>query len=168
MADGHDVINLGRALLLATATAVAFAAASWLDLAGDGAVAPVAGGLLPAAVETAIHPPVPGPDPRVDSEADIDDAAADLARAMARFEEPPAAPFAALAAGEDGNGEPAEPHGYGDDRGLDVLWQGCEAGDGAACDRLFEDSPVGSDYERFGLTCGDRPLVLDCTAELTN
>ncbi len=61
----------------------------------------------------------------------------------------------------------AGPFTFGDDASLDGLWQECEAGDGVACDRLFEVSPVGSDYERFGLTCGDRPLVLDCSAELS-
>ncbi len=55
-----------------------------------------------------------------------------------------------------------QPMDYGDDSTLDRLWDGCEAGDGAACDRLFEQSPVGSDYERFGLTCGNRDQVLDC------
>ena len=50
----------------------------------------------------------------------------------------------------------------GDDPALDELWAACEAGDGSACDRLFAEAPVGSAYEVFGLTCGDRPDVLDC------
>ncbi|MEM9564852.1 MAG: hypothetical protein AAGA93_19675 [Actinomycetota bacterium] len=54
------------------------------------------------------------------------------------------------------------PWTFGDDVVLDGLWSACEAGDGEACDRLFETGPVGSDYEAFGLTCGDRPDVLDC------
>lgn len=53
----------------------------------------------------------------------------------------------------------------GDDPALDVLWADCEAGTGSACDELFEQSPVGSHYESFGLTCGDRPDLLNC-AEL--
>lgn len=58
------------------------------------------------------------------------------------------------------------PVGFGDDAGLDILWLACEAGEGAACDELFERSPVGSEYELFGVSCGNRPLVLDCTTEL--
>jgi hypothetical protein len=45
---------------------------------------------------------------------------------------------------------------YGDDPTFDRLWDRCEGGDGAACDDLFWDSPVGSRYEEFGDTCGDR------------
>lgn len=45
---------------------------------------------------------------------------------------------------------------YGDNPTLDVLWDACADGDGAACDRLYEISELGSDYERFGGTCGDR------------
>ncbi len=58
-----------------------------------------------------------------------------------------------------------QPLGFGDDPRLDQLWLACEEGSGAACDRLFETAPVNSAYETFGLTCGDRPDVLDC-AEL--
>lgn len=50
----------------------------------------------------------------------------------------------------------------GDDPTLDQLWDACEAGSGAACDELFEASPSGSDYEEFGVSCGDRPDVLNC------
>ncbi|MEM9714773.1 MAG: hypothetical protein AAGA17_21310 [Actinomycetota bacterium] len=46
--------------------------------------------------------------------------------------------------------------GYGDDPVLDVLWDDCENGDGQACDDLYFDAPIGSDYEFFGETCGDR------------
>ena len=45
---------------------------------------------------------------------------------------------------------------YGDDPALDALWDGCEAGDMAACDTLFMDSPIDSEYESFGDTCGGR------------
>ncbi|MDD9205924.1 hypothetical protein PU560_05495 [Georgenia sp. 10Sc9-8] len=48
------------------------------------------------------------------------------------------------------------PAGYGEDPALDRLWDRCESGDGAACDDLFWDSPVGSRYEEFGDTCGER------------
>ena len=53
-------------------------------------------------------------------------------------------------------GDSEGPVGYGDDITLDRLWDRCESGDGAACDDLFWDSPVGSRYERFGETCGER------------
>lgn len=58
-----------------------------------------------------------------------------------------------------------EPIGRGDDPALDALWDRCAAGSGAACDELFAQAPLGSDYETFGLTCGERDDVLDC-AEL--
>jgi len=45
---------------------------------------------------------------------------------------------------------------YGDDDVLDDLWDECDAGDLAACDALYVRSPVRSDYEWFGSTCGDR------------
>lgn len=45
---------------------------------------------------------------------------------------------------------------YGDDPTLDELWDACEAGDGSACDDLFFSSPVDSEYEEFGDTCGYR------------
>jgi S1-C subfamily serine protease len=45
---------------------------------------------------------------------------------------------------------------YGDHPMLDELWDLCEAGDYQSCDDLWYLSPVGSDYERFGDTCGDR------------
>jgi hypothetical protein len=45
---------------------------------------------------------------------------------------------------------------YGDDPGLDVVHDACRAGGGAACDLLYDMSPIDSDFERFALTCGDR------------
>lgn len=45
---------------------------------------------------------------------------------------------------------------YGDDPALDRLWDACAAGDGDACDDLYRQSPVFSDYEEFGDTCGGR------------
>lgn len=54
------------------------------------------------------------------------------------------------------------PTSYGDDTTLDALWDACAGGDGTACDELWESSPVGSEYEEFGVTCGNRPAVLDC------
>ena len=58
------------------------------------------------------------------------------------------------------------PFNIGDDGYLDALWVGCDRGDGAACDALWEEAPVGSVYESFGVTCGNRPKVLNCTEEL--
>lgn len=59
------------------------------------------------------------------------------------------------------------PFNIGDDRYLDALWVACDRGDGASCDVLWEEAPVGSVYESFGVTCGNRPEVLNCTEELT-
>ena len=60
-----------------------------------------------------------------------------------------------------------QPFTFGDDVRFDRLWERCEAGDGEACNDLWETAPVGSDYERFGVTCGDRVQVVDCGVELT-
>lgn len=54
------------------------------------------------------------------------------------------------------------PERPGDDPALDALYRSCGAGDGAACDRLFDEAPLGSEYERFGSTCGDRTKELRC------
>ena len=70
----------------------------------------------------------------------------------------------------EGIGSPALPDGwegdavgpdpdasdYGDDPGLDALWDACEAGDMLACDDLYRYSAVGSRYEAYGDSCGDR------------
>jgi hypothetical protein len=42
------------------------------------------------------------------------------------------------------------------DPALDAAHAGCSRGDFSACDTLYRDSPTGSEYERFGATCGDR------------
>ncbi len=56
------------------------------------------------------------------------------------------------------------PYDYGDDPTLDALWDDCAGGSGDACDSLFFDSPIGSMYEAFGNTCGNRPeLDYDCS-----
>lgn len=55
-----------------------------------------------------------------------------------------------------GDGPVDGPDVYGDDPFLDELWDACTDGDGAACDDLYFGSPVGSEYEWFGWTCGDR------------
>ncbi len=58
------------------------------------------------------------------------------------------------------------PFNIGDDGYLDSLWVGCYRGDGASCDALWEESPIGSIYESFGITCGNRPAILNCAEEL--
>jgi len=54
------------------------------------------------------------------------------------------------------------PYTLGDDEDLDALWARCEAGIGAACDELFDEAPLGSDYERFAVSCGGRGAQLSC------
>lgn len=49
-----------------------------------------------------------------------------------------------------------EPRNYGDDEAMDRLWDACDVGDAAACDSLYQASPLGSDYETFGRTCAHR------------
>ena len=39
---------------------------------------------------------------------------------------------------------------------LDALHAGCASGDFGSCDLLFASSPVSSDYQEFGRTCGGR------------
>jgi hypothetical protein len=57
------------------------------------------------------------------------------------------------------------PYTYGDDATLDALWDQCAGGAGSACDQLFFDSAVGSEYEAFGNTCGNRlELDYDCSS----
>jgi len=48
------------------------------------------------------------------------------------------------------------PYTFGDDADLDALWDDCEAGSGSACDDLYFQSALGSEYEAFGNTCGNR------------
>jgi hypothetical protein len=47
-----------------------------------------------------------------------------------------------------------EPLGYGDDPYFDALWEACAEGDMTACDTLYVEAPIGSEYEEFGYTCG--------------
>ena len=44
----------------------------------------------------------------------------------------------------------------GTDVELDALWEACSAASGAECDTLYLESPVGSEYEVYGYTCGGR------------
>lgn len=53
-----------------------------------------------------------------------------------------------------GISDPAEDGAFGSDLVLDLLWTECEAGNMIACDDLYLGSPVGSEYEEFGATCG--------------
>lgn len=55
---------------------------------------------------------------------------------------------------------------YGDDAALDELYDGCEGGDLAACDELYWDSPIGSEYEDFATTCGGRTDYAAATCEM--
>ena len=54
------------------------------------------------------------------------------------------------------------PFTFGDDPTLDALWGACDEGSGRSCDQLFAAAPVGSDYEEFGVSCGNRPELLYC------
>jgi len=49
-----------------------------------------------------------------------------------------------------------EPDGLGDDEVLDELAQDCYDGDMQACDDLFSESPLDSEYETYGDTCAGR------------
>ena len=56
------------------------------------------------------------------------------------------------------------PGNLGNDDDLDALADECFDGRLRSCDDLFSDSPVGSDYEVYGVTCGGRLPV--ATADL--
>jgi hypothetical protein len=55
-----------------------------------------------------------------------------------------------------GSDESSPPMSHGDDAALDRLWEGCAAGDMAACNGLLEGTPPDSEYAEFGSTCGLR------------
>jgi hypothetical protein len=52
-------------------------------------------------------------------------------------------------------GEPTEPPDLDDEGEADLAAQ-CFDGDLAACDRLYLETPIGSDGEAYGATCGGR------------
>jgi hypothetical protein len=54
------------------------------------------------------------------------------------------------------------PRRRGDDPTLDALYDQCALGSGQACDDLFDRSPVGSEYESFAITCGNRTTERRC------
>jgi hypothetical protein len=71
----------------------------------------------------------------------------------------------------DADAEDAEPGvsggAYGDVPELDALWDACAAGSGLACDDLYNGSPAGSEYEDFGVTCGQRvEFAMSCEDEI--
>ena len=45
---------------------------------------------------------------------------------------------------------------FGDDPVLDLLVEQCRRGNNQACDELYVTSPIGSEYEDYGRTCGGR------------
>lgn len=45
---------------------------------------------------------------------------------------------------------------FGDDPVLDLLVEQCRRGNNQACDELYRTSPIGSDYEAYGRSCGGR------------
>lgn len=66
--------------------------------------------------------------------------------------EPTPAPAPAPAPPPDVTPEPEkDPDTYGDDPVLDRLWDRCADGQIDACDELYWDSPLGSDYEAYAL-----------------
>ncbi len=56
------------------------------------------------------------------------------------------------------------PKKKGDDATLDALWDQCAAGFGQACDDLFDKAGLGTDYEAFGASCGQRTREDPCAA----
>jgi hypothetical protein len=60
---------------------------------------------------------------------------------------------------EDSGPAPAR---VGSDPALDALHAACADGSGESCDRLFDEAPLGSEYEDFALSCGGRTAELRC------
>jgi hypothetical protein len=56
------------------------------------------------------------------------------------------------------------PKRKGESAELDALWDACASGYGQACDSLFEQAPMASEYEEFGATCGGRTREQQCAA----
>jgi hypothetical protein len=56
------------------------------------------------------------------------------------------------------------PKRRGEDAALDALWDSCAAGFGQACDELFDQAVMASEYEDFGATCGGRTREAQCAA----
>lgn len=54
------------------------------------------------------------------------------------------------------------PRQPGDDPQLDQLHAACGAGNGTACDQLFDLAALGSPYEEFASTCGGRTREIRC------
>jgi hypothetical protein len=52
--------------------------------------------------------------------------------------------------------DPERPGDLGNDPFLDRLADECFDGDVSSCDDLFRESFLGSDYEKYGSTCGER------------
>ena len=49
-----------------------------------------------------------------------------------------------------------QPTGLGDDPAFDLLARSCFDGDMQACDDLFDQAPIGSNYRVYGDTCAGR------------
>lgn len=78
--------------------------------------------------------------------------------------------FEGLLGGEGESGNPEaysdcfndfEADGPGDNDGCDTLYDLCDEGDLLACNDLYFSANVGSEYEHFGATCGDRIATSD-------
>lgn len=54
---------------------------------------------------------------------------------------------------------------YGSDPVLDTLWDLCELGEPDACEDLYWESPIGSEYEHFAMTCGERREASSASCE---
>lgn len=74
---------------------------------------------------------------------------------LGRGADPAPGPTGPVATEAPASGSP-DAFAYGDDPYFDALWDSCESGDAQACDDLFQESPVDSEYEEFGASCGGR------------
>ena len=93
-----------------------------------------------------------GDDPELDALWDACEAGDDIACLDLYWESPLGSEYESFAQ-ENGGGSGglfgSGASSYGDDPELDALWDACEAGDDVACDDLYWESPLGSEYESF-------------------
>ena len=142
--------------------------APWVSPAGPGGPQPkrsnstlvaliIAAVVILAAIGVALFLVFNRDDPRPAAGSATDGATTSTTPSTDGTSSPPSsssAPSGDGASGVPPAGEP--PEGLGGDPVLDQYAQSCYDGDMAACDLLYDESEVGSDYETYGGTCGGR------------
>lgn len=119
-----------------------------LVAAGSLALAACGSGVQEASVDTGASPTIEVPDPTVPEATTTTESDETTTTTEADVTD------TSVAGGDVPDAQ--DPGDLGDDAQLDALAQDCFDGDFGACDQLFFDSPVDSDYEAYGDSCGGR------------